>query len=58
MSTFDVEKFLAEDVTRIKLLGLTKPNLFELVDFCEETVAPETTKIDIVNVVGMVWRSG
>ncbi|KAL2085961.1 hypothetical protein ACEWY4_019281 [Coilia grayii] len=51
MTDFKVDDFLVQDVTRARLVRLTKPHLFELVAFCEADVAADARKGDIINVL-------
>lgn len=46
--TFDIDEFLAQDLTRAHFEQLTKEQLFELIEFMEEDIALETDKKDIV----------
>lgn len=49
MSDFNAEEFMEEEVTRVRLVRLTKPNLFKLVEFCEAEVSGDAKKNEIIN---------
>lgn len=49
MSVFDAEAFMEEDVSRPRLVKLTRPKLLKLAEFYEIEVEPDIRKGDLVN---------